>query len=86
MDDVYLQIMEHKVKIVKMAGDMAGTPHSVESPLGKEYTFRVSKISSMVTCDRNLKPADALTHKFHLSERSLNESLTGIHNSTRTNM
>jgi hypothetical protein len=59
MDDDYLQIMERKVKILKMAGDMAGTPHSVESPLGKEYTFRVSKISSMVTCDHNLKPADA---------------------------
>ena len=48
-DDKEFDLVESKSKIVKMVQDMAGEVHSVDSKNGQRYSFRITKLSDMVT-------------------------------------
>jgi hypothetical protein len=51
IDDDYLAIMENKYKTLKLLTDAAGSHEDVGTPRGREYTYRISKLSNAINCD-----------------------------------
>ncbi len=43
--------MENKYKTMKLLTDAAGPHEDVATPRGREYTYRISKLSNAINCD-----------------------------------
>jgi hypothetical protein len=51
IDEQYLEIMEKKHKVLKLLTDAAGPHEDIGTPNGREYTYRIAKLSNAINCD-----------------------------------